>query len=509
MENARFIQLLNTLNPRERTEFRKWIGLEATPKKGGRLTLLYDSILNLIAKGGTISKGAALSPLLGEEKVQLNEKEDKLLRNLLYDLTNYIREYLAWIKLKQKDQLKERLVQDELLERKAYALLEAENDKTRRSISKKQIQNVDYFESFFQVEEMNFFLSILLRNRDRGDHLTDLISSIDHTFLSRVLKYYCAAKTKEQVLGNHYELPFKGFVLDYLDETHDRQPAFIRVFYLLYRMLSEKDGYPYFKQAGSLFRARIESFAITDQRHILNLLINYGTRQVKLGNSNMEVEKSELYRLGIIQRVWVTDLYFSEQVFIQIVKNAIAIRKLDDARDFVITYSRELSPLAKENIPHYAYALIYFSEKNFGRASQEKNLITTSTDFSYYMDYNILSLKIYYEQLAIQLGSENMQVVTQAVKKSPILSILEALRQYLSERRNKKMGETNRMTYTNFVKVFHKVWRKFEKWAAGKPLSEEQLAILKQEIIVMRPLTERGWLLEKIDELIEWQGEIR
>ncbi len=419
---------------------------------------------------------------------KLLPQEEKALREVMHRLTVQIQDYILWKKTQEDELMLKRRMMDAFLERKLYKYLPKMMDKAKRELDSGVHRDNEHYEAAFQLAEMDFFLSIILHNRNtKAKEMQLLIDGLRQSFLSKLLKYYCAAVSRQKVLQVDYQYPFMDFVKQYLAVSEDKELPAIKVYYTLLLLMEDYKEEHYASLKNYLF-THLDLFSNVELRQFFNHMTNYCNWMVKQGRQQFVQEQHEIFEKGLELGCWSSGIYFSTHQFMHIVKNALKLGEIDWANNFVSHHKKELSPDIREHIANYALALMCFHNKQFSEAQGLLMQINFTEDFTYHLELRILLIKIYYE-------TDNLSIAD--MDSHPLNYELEALRQNVSIR-NKKMSESLRQSYNNFANVFKRILDRKKKLIIGQKLSAERVQKLQDELVNISPIVERDWLMEKV-----------
>jgi len=200
--NSKLFLLLRALDKKERKQFDLWLSSpfhntsEKTINLYRGLMTQYKGFDKPISKTVLVEYIGISNNLSGE----LSPKEDVVLRKVMTQLTKQIQEFLIWQQSKKNIIYEKRLLMDAMLERKLYSLIPVILTKSKKELEILPYRSVQYYENAFQIAEMDFFLGILLTNRNSKIQIQQTINVLWLSVLAKVLQYYCAAKNRERTL---------------------------------------------------------------------------------------------------------------------------------------------------------------------------------------------------------------------------------------------------------------------------------------------------------------------
>jgi len=495
LHNSKLFLLLRTLDKKERKQFALWLS-SPFHNNSEKVVNLYRGLLT---KHKGFDKPVSKTVLAGyigisdsvSKNDELSPKENVVLRKVMTQLTIQVQEFLIWQQSKEDIIGKKRLLMNALLERKLYSLTSAVLTKSKKELAASPYQNTQYHEDAFKIAEVDFYLETLLFNRNPKTYIQQVIDTFLQSTIVTLLKYYCAAKSREEMVKIKCNYPLIGAVKEYVDKEIKEDAPIIYAYYMTLCLLEQKNKEHFIKSKKYIFK-NINLFDAIDTRQFLNHLINYCTRSIKKGKDEFVQERQDLYELGLELDCWTTQLYFSTHQFVNIVSNTLLLKKTDRANNFIQQYQTQLSSDTRDDIINYCHALVAFQIKDYDKAQDYLIKINTAEDFSYHIHFKILIIKIYYEQEVLTLDN---------IDTHPINYELEAIRHYVMSKRNTKMSELLRESYNNFVNLFKRILNRKKKIINKESVNPKQLDKLKEELHTEIPLIERQWLKEKIEEL--------
>jgi len=492
VNNSKLFLMLRALSKKELKQFDLWL---ASPffNNSNKILNLYRGIIKHKKRDKPIDK----HQLLEYAKIkkgghgEVHPKDDLLLRQTMSALTGQVQEFLVWQRTKEDKTGEKRHLMDALIERKLYKLVPAILSKACRELESSPHRNAEYYENFFLMKEMEFYLNVILNNRDTKTNIQDLIDALWQAQLSKTLLYYCAAKNGETILKDSYKYPMINAIKEFIGNDKNQATPIVRAHCILLSLIEKQEDKYFYELKKCLFE-NISFFDVVIVRQFLNHLINYGIKAIKIGKNEFIQQNREIYKLGLKLSCWSTGVVFSNHLFINIARNALRIEEIDWANAFVEQYKRELHPDVRNDIVSYYYALVAFKSEQYDRAQDHLIKIVSPEDFIYHLRFKVLLIKIYYEQQPLTI--EDMDIY-------PISHQLDAIRHYVMSTRNTKMSEPVRESYNNFVRLLKRILNSRKKLICSGTVKPKQLDKLRQELLAETPFVERQWLQEKIEEL--------
>lgn len=494
VHNSKLFALLATLSKKELKQLELWLAspIHNTSKE---VLQLYRGLMSKYQKfDQPIDKLTLLKYIntsSGTKKRQeLQPKEEALLRQLMFKLTGQVQKFLVWQYINRDDFIEKNHLTNELMIRKSYKLASGVLTKSKKELETSTVRDIIYYENLFKIIDIEYSLDVVTNNRESHDKIEELINVLRQASLGKLLKFYCAAKNIEEIrkVRNHY--PLMEAVKKHIAENADKDIPIIYVYYALLRLMEYQKPEYYYELKNYLFD-NLRAFSLHEIRQLFNHMTNYCTWSIRKGNHNFVEEKHEIYVVGLELKCWSSGVSFSHHQFINIIRNTLEMDKVSWAYDFINTYNTQLHLKLKKDILNYGHALIQFHQKQYNQAQNYLAKITSPEDFIYHLKFKVLLTKIYYELQELNIDNADIH---------PINYELEAIRHYVSTR-NKKMSESLRQSYNNFVNTFKSILERRKKLIYGEALSASSIRKLEDKLHTVSPLIERTWLEEKIEEL--------
>ncbi len=496
LHNSKLLSLLRTLDKKERKQFDLWLS-SPFHNTSEEICHLYHGLISQKNLNQPVLKSNLIKYLdesfVLSKQDEISPSDDLSLRKAMSKLTAQLQDFLIYQKSKEDPFSEKRQLMDILIERKLYKLLPAVLTKSKKELEASSKRSIGYYENIFQVTEMEFYQNIILNNRNTKVDLQQVIDKLWQAHICKVLRYYCAAKNGEKILKISCEYPLIDALKTYLENSPNKDIPVIRVYYALLHLI-EKEEPKYFYELKTYLFDNLEIFDLVEIRQFFNHLTNYCTRAIRIGRSEFIQERQDVYEAGLKLKCWSEGTYFSKHQFIHIARNALWLGKIDWADGFVDEYAAVLHPDAKVDTLHYYRALAAFERKAYEQAQDELIQITNTEDFAYHIEFKILLIKIYYD--LEPLNEDNAD-------SHPINYELESIRHYTLSTRNKKISESLRQSYNNFVNLLKRILNRKKKLLYGETLKSSSLEKLKEELNTEIPLVQRDWLKGKVVELGE------
>jgi len=485
-ENS-FLTLILALNRQEWKRFEAFVRSPFFNKKQ-QLVNLYE----LISKRYPFKKGlykTDLLPVLHKKQpypkqYTLSKQEDGLLRKLLMEFTQLLKEFIIYETSKTDETARQRHLIDFLMARKQHRIIPKLLLKETKRTQQSDPRNRAYYNGQFLLAEADFFMTILSNDQSNTSKLESANQSIIDYFTSTLLSYYSAALNRESILQVKHSYPLLEPILDYTKANLKTLTPLTLCYYHIFLMNRDKSS-EHFEALKRMTLGDLK-FDDTTKRQIYSYMLNFCSQNIRLGHLRFKTDKHEIYTWLLEGNLLSAGIYFSAQHYLLIAKNAMKLGLMDWAWEFLNNYKFELNP-AHRSQHLLVLAHFYFYNKAYDDALSCLLKINYAKDFFSILNYRILWIQIHYEN-PIKHSSRD---------EHPVYHALEALRQFLTN--ETKMSERISTSFQNFMR-FSKRLFKFKQ----QPKYLQRKSILQRLITDIREATyldERDWLLGKAKEI--------
>jgi len=458
VQDSKLFLILKSLNKKEIKELELWLS-SPIHNKSEKVLHFYR---NIIHHHPNFDKPINKLTLLNyseifhasSERKTISPKEEAALRKITFKLTAQIQDFLTWLKFKEDKFIAKRYLMDALLERKMHKLVSKIATRTQNELDASPKGHLKYGEYAFLITEMDFFLNFFSKRRGSDIGTQDVIDTLIQSYLGKLLRYYCAAKNRENIYKESYEYPFVKAINRYIINNPQKSIPITKIYHLIFNLLTNKENENHYYELKDYLFSNIDIIDTNEIRQVLNFTLNYCFSRQRKGKIKFRQEQHEIYAKGLALKCWSTGVYFSPHLFVHIITNALSIGNTSWASQFLEDYETELKPNTKEGLVNYCKALISFHTKELDAAQSYLLKISTPEDFFYHLRFKLLSIKIYYELKDMTFNTMDTH---------PINYQLESIRQHILSTRNKTMSEFERQSYNNFVKVFKGILERRKK----------------------------------------------
>lgn len=396
------------------------------------------------------------------------------LRYVMTDLTRLLEKFLVMLSLEKSNAAEKKLLLNMLHERNADKFFQIHLTESTVQQKNKPL-DMQFYETNFQLEEMQYEFDSSRKNRKSDDSLQNLSDNLDLFYLTRKLKYSCEIVNRQNILNVQYHNPIIKNVLSFLNDGNYKDVPLVAIYHTILLTLAEKENEKHFTILKLLLQKHTQQITQKENRDIYAFAQNYCIRKVNTGKTNFLRELFELYKTVLAEKIIFDNTQISHADFKNICAIAIRVNELKWTENFIAEYQFKLPKDLRNNSVNYNTARLHFAKKEHRQAIRLLTQIEF-TDVYYHLDSKSLLLKVYYE-------TENFE---------PLYSLIEAFKIYL--KRSKLISDYQRLIYKNLVTYT----RKCASYKEGKKLD---LKLVAKEIETEKNIADIGWLKEKLNEL--------
>lgn len=307
-------------------------------------------------------------------------------------------------------------------------------------------------------------------------NLQTLNNKLDLQYIAQKLRHSCQSLAHQSVYKTEYDTGLLAMVILYIEQTPKllEHPA-ISLYFYYYKAVTSPEKEEYYQQFKPILFAETERFAHVEMRDLYLLAINYCVKKSNQGQQQYYQELFELFRAGIEKKILMdNDGILHHFTFKNAVRMAVRLNELAWATDFVEQYQSYLDPSYQEAYVNYTQAEILVAQKSYQPAL-------------------VLLQQIDYKDLQMNLGAKTMLLkIYYALDEYDVLeSFLSSFKTFI---RRKDVLGYHRENYKNIIKLTQKL-------LTVSPYNKKAQDQLRKQIETTNPLTEKDWLLQKIDQL--------
>jgi hypothetical protein len=352
---------------------------------------------------------------------------------------------------------------------------------TSQKMSESDLRNSDFYDVLFKLED-EWYKTRLNEKRKEFD-FSIMSESLD--------KYYLAEKFRIATLElNYMEILGKPFVdgiiptlLLHMEKHQEQvQEPSVGIYYFCYMCFSHPDDESWFEKLYALIDSCLYQFPKEEQRDIVLLTNNFCIRKINKGE-NAYLEKSfNLYKMAISSGALLEKGYLSRFTFKNIVTLGIRLKQFSWTKKFIEDNIHLLEKKYQSGSYAYNAAFLAYETNHFDQAIDLLNKADQDDVFMYLSSKN-LQIKIYYEMGNFDLMEYLMGSVTAFLKR-------------------KNIDKIYKDNYSNIISLLRKLLQLRHLTSSQRNTLNARKEKVRKAISSAQQLTERKWLLQKLDEIV-------
>ena len=482
MNNSRLINTLKTFSEEEIRMFGKFI---ASPfhNNGKNCAAFYKQLLRFYPGFDSVK----LTPETIYKNLYRGKKFNKqVIWNFTSALEKMAREFLKQIALKKNDFTGIGLMLSEFGKRKLpgnYSRTLAEMEKLLESAD----IDYDYFENMGHLENY----------KQEYFHLLDKIPSMSDSKLKAseyqvilFLRMTVGGLNDMKLLSDNYNFSFDvniplefaknidlKTIVEYANKQKFKYSFLIEIYCLSLMMLLEPGQTVHFEKVFKLYNLHYCKFSMSEKRNMMHWIVNYCLQ-------NMDIDENRFRRIIFdlnLFRLKEKLVYYPEEqmpkaIYTQILNSALAVKETEWAMGFIKNYSVKLQPGIRDSMISMAYAILYFHTGEYRKALKNLNNVELNDTTDKLLARTLTARSLY------ELG-----------EMETLLHYIDSTRIFLVK--NPSVSERSRIYIRNFFKYTGKIISIKEAMEPGK------ISLIRKEIEKTEELSNKKWLLEKLNEL--------
>ncbi|MFK7984167.1 MAG: hypothetical protein AB8G86_29605 [Saprospiraceae bacterium] len=472
MKNSKLIALLNTFN---QSEWRNFAEFLASPyfNKNKKVISFFQYLRkqNPIFDENKLTKAVVFSKIFPKEKF-----DRKILEDLIYGLLKLAEKFLLVHHVEQNPATSNLVILEELMERKLEKHYRTYHKKTSNLIDNQNNQQALLAQYQLAHISRQHFLSQDPRKYDPILHTT--IEDLDEFYFYNKLKLTCVLLDWKNILSVDVDIHFIEPVIAHLEEKKEKLSPIMMIYLMIYNLQTKTNTDEAFIRLKQLLKKYQSILPSKEKTDLYVFGINYCTLQIQQNNNvYFYVEQClELYLEGIQHKFIYENGYLTPWTFKNVVKLGFNLKKYDWTANFIQEYHKHLEIVYQEDAFHFNMADLQYRKKNYDEALGHLIQVQYS-DIFYVLGTKTILLKIYFE----------------TDEEEALLSMIASFTIYL--KRNKKIAQNIKHTYLNFTNYLYKIIR----------AKRVKLLAIIEEIKRVQPMTNRRWLLEKVENKLNLQ----
>jgi hypothetical protein len=417
------------------------------------------------------------------------EYNDSFMRMIIFKLTELTEQYLAYSDMKQENNAENIHLINSLLELGLDKGAQRTINNTEKELTARKLLNGSYYENRYKLEKFKHILYSrsyqAITVKDVPDEsLLEESNNLTSYFIISILQRYRYLLNKSYSVNSNFELEFLPHILSFLN-SEGKKYLNVKLIFILHKqilLLMDNSREDLLYELKDYLTDDDFPIDVGERRDGLTVLVNLCIEKGYTGRADFYKLMFELDQYLVARNMYnrVQGGYFDAEMFMNLVTIGLKLDETDWTKRFIEDNYKKLSPESSENLYNYTYSKLYFKLKDYEKAHQYIAKVSY-TDLHMKINARITSIMIQYE-----LG--NIEEV---------LMQTENYRKYIQK--DKLLNSSHRKITSNFIKYAAAICK-------ARYSSRVNLKEMKDEIEKCDMISNRNWLMEKTDELMQRKG---
>lgn len=469
MQKSLIVEILRTSTKKEFRDMHKWL-LSPAHNQRKDVIKLFEYLLedNHLYNDSFLKKEAVYKWIFPKTPF-----DDAKMRQTIYFTTKCIEEFLIYQQLRADEVSARNALGRVYRKRKLSKPFQKNLKETQKTQGKQAYRSVQFLRNEYFIEQERYYYLSGVKRLELN--LQEVSDAMDTTYIADKLRQSCLMLAHQAVYKKQgYDIGLLPDVLKIVKTKDFLNVPAIAIYYYSYMAQTDKEDESHFLNLKDELTNHSQFFPISESRDIYLLAINYCIGRINAGVPRYLREAFELFRKGLELKILLDEGALSRYTFINVVTIGTNLKEFDWIKFFISDYQQYLEQQYRENIVSYSMGRLHFFRKEYDQAQKFFSQVEYD-DILMNLNAKVMQLQMFYEQ-------DEFDVLE---------SLLESMRTYLVR---KKVIGYHRSNYKNIIRLVKKLVK-------INPFSKAQRSKLKKEIEEVSPLTEKKWLLAKLEDL--------
>lgn len=466
------MEIIPSLDKKETREIQKWLRSPAHNHRQDVMEL-FDYILRHVGKNeAALAKEKTWARLFPDKPY-----DDAFMRQVMYFLLKSIEEYFVHAHI-MEDQVQYSIILTRIYKQRKLDKPYKQAHRTAFSTLEDQpLRNTYYLQNKFLLEREEYEYQINI-SQNNEVNLQEMADALENWFIAEKIQVGNSMLAHHKIYQKiKYE---NGLLPDVLHYIHTRKPTAldepgVASHYYAHMAITQPAEEVYFDRFEKLIKeAGQKLFSISELRDLYRNALNYCTAKINQGRFDFARRAFEICRKGLDNNILFENNMLTRYTFGNMVAYAIRSGEYQWAEQFIEKYKQYLDEKERNSIANFNLSRVYFEKGDYDNA-QKLLAQFEYDDVLFNLIAKTMLLKIYYEQDEYDAFE----------------SLVESMRIYLQ--RKDVLDPTRKASYKNMLGIMKKMLH-------TDMYSRKQREELAELIRQTNPLTEREWLLRKVEK---------
>lgn len=430
------------------------------------------------------------SPSFSDEKLNESDFADSVysqkrsLETLKSVMLRLLEQFLIQQKLENQEEIKTYFLLEELRVRRANKHYNLIYKKSKKNLSQKSKSNSIYYgEYLLEMSQSEMLYQKMASQKAKAIQLEKVIVAFDkyclsnHLLLDNTIMHIRELGTDEERLMTDELVEQSSLFIQLAKLDPYKDEALIQMRLFLNQLLSDGTELSFTMLLNSL-KINHASLSGLDQKHFNKFIANYCIRKIIAGDSSYYRKLLDFYMLAIEIGILIEGRFLHPSRLSNIITTSVKADEIELADNLLKDYLEYIDPEYKNVTNLYCKGYILYQRKKYNDALNYLNKCMALKSL-FELNAESIVYKIYYET--------NQKWAFDI----PITSFIAKLSRYRG-----KQPDYIIEGYINFFRILKQIYQKKHKPNYKKKKKDLISNIEKKEL-----LSDKQWLLEKVDEL--------
>ena len=330
-----------------------------------------------------------------------------------------------------------------------------------------------YYQRYLREEALSNHLGNKA-NRRTEPNLQNVSDKLDVFYIVSKLRHCCNIANFRNLFKYDYDIKMLDEVLAHLQANDYSHVPAIKLYQYTLLTLTERESETPFYNLKDALEQYYDALPPLEMRALHTLARNYCIRKINGGATGFVNELFDLYRNALNNKLLLKDGVLAAWTYKNIIAVGLRLKEFEWTEAFAQQYGDHLPPDQRAGLMAFGLAKLHFERQKYGEVITLLNSVEINDQLTF-LDVKVLLLKAFYE-----LNEFNT-----------LESLLDSFKIYLI--RKKKLGY-HKDNYLNIIKLSKQLINL-------NPYDKSKREILRERISNTKILSEKKWLLQKLQEL--------
>ncbi len=419
---------------------------------------------------------------LEKPKGKLTKNQGSQLNRKMNDLLRLAEKFLVIKSLEENTVVNDELLYPQLIERRQSLLFNRHINKVKKTLDNQETRGVDYYEHRHKLENNIINYHDSMNQALNLKNVANLERYLDMYYLLYKLTIHLGVLSFQLLSKEEYDFSSMKAVNVLLELSKYSQHPLIAIYQANIDLEKDRTDKAYFYMLDLLDKHtnEVESNRL---RSFYTNATNYCILQRIAGNQTYNQHLFNLYKIMHNKDLLIDNGVVPIQILKNIVTMSCRAEEYDWATEIIRHYETFIPKSIRRSVCEFCYGVIAFHQKNY-EAAHERFIQVDKINTVYDINARVLIIKCLYEK--------------EKTYNEYTMTAFRSIEKFFKT--NKELPVKNKKAYKNFIQILINLYR--VRHHEGK----RTLEWLKEKLEQQEVISDKRWLLEKIEELEKNRG---